>query len=84
LRAFIEGAADAAGRGAIAAAFVPLPAHPGKYLADIYALARCALAREGVYNVAGGEFCTVSEPLRFYSYRRDGITGRQASLIWRK
>jgi len=84
LRTFIEGAVDAAGRSAIVAAFVPLPAHPGKYLADIYALARCALAREGVYNVAGGEFCTVSEPLRFYSYRRDGITGRQASLIWRK
>ena len=84
LQAFIEGAVDAAGRRAIAAAFVPLAAHPGKYLADIYALARCALTQGGVHNVAGGQLCTVSEPLRFYSYRRDGITGRQASLIWRK
>jgi YfiH family protein len=83
-QAFIEGAVDDAGRSDIAAAFVPLAARPGKYLADIYALARCALARGGVYKVAGGEFCTASEPLRFYSYRRDGITGRQASLIWRK
>jgi hypothetical protein len=37
-----------------------------------------------VQQVHGGEFCTVSDPARFYSYRRDGVTGRQASLIWIK
>lgn len=67
-----------------AAAFVPLAGQPGKYLADIYALARAVLRRHGVDSIAGGEHCTVSEPARFYSYRRDGVTGRQASLIWRR
>lgn len=64
------------------AAFAPYPGRPGKYLADIYALARIALAREGVHSVAGGEYCTATDARRFYSYRRDGVTGRQASLIW--
>ena len=54
----------------------------GKYLADIYALARLALHACGVELVAGGDFCTVEEAPRFYSYRRDGVTGRMASLIW--
>lgn len=42
------------------------------------------LARDGVTSVAGGERCTATETDRFYSYRRDGVTGRQASLIWLK
>jgi YfiH family protein len=84
VKAFMDRAVDAAGARDVAAAFVALEQRPGKYLADIYALARCALLREGVQRIAGGQSCTVSEPLRFYSYRRDGITGRQASLIWRK
>jgi YfiH family protein len=64
------------------AAFQPLADAPGKYLADIYGLARLALAEVGVGNVSGGGFCTVSDAARFYSYRRDGVTGRFASLIW--
>jgi YfiH family protein len=64
------------------AAFQPLAGAPGKYLADIYRLARLALAEVGVDRVAGGGFCTVSDAARFYSYRRDGVTGRFASLIW--
>jgi copper oxidase (laccase) domain-containing protein len=54
----------------------------GKYLADIYLLARLRLQRLGVAAVYGGGFCTVTERVRFFSYRRDGATGRMASLIW--
>ena len=61
-------------------AFRPSPSD--RWLADIYALARRRLAVRGVGWVGGGSHCTVSEPDRFFSYRRDGITGRMASLIW--
>lgn len=83
LAAFRAGARDDAERRRLTAAFTPL-ATAGKYLADIYALARVFLLRDGVEQVAGGEHCTVLDARRFYSYRRDGVTGRQASLIWLK
>jgi len=57
------------------------PRQDGKYLADLYALARQRLAAAGVSEVYGGEFCTASEG-RFFSFRRDRTTGRMASLIW--
>ena len=66
------------------AAFRPLPEQPGKYLANLYHLARLILADNGVRRIAGGEFCTASQPQHFYSYRRDQRTGRMASLIWLK
>lgn len=67
---------------ALEAAFRPVVGSEGKYLADMYALARTVLRRVEVSRVSGGEYCTVSNSGRFYSYRRDGVTGRQASLIW--
>ena len=66
------------------ACFRDYPGRPGKYLADMFTLARLMLARDGVERVHGGGLCTASAPERFYSYRRDGVTGRQASLIWIK
>ena len=66
------------------AAFKPYPGRPGKFLADIYALARSFMARDGVLRVSGGNRCTATEAAQFYSYRRDHVTGRQATLIWIK
>jgi YfiH family protein len=56
----------------------------GKWLADIYQLARIDLAMLGIDKVYGGGFCTVTEQERFYSYRRNKQTGRMATLIWRE
>ena len=63
-----------------AQAFVPSD-NAGKFMADIYLLARLRLAERGVTAVYGGGFCTVTDP-RFFSYRRASRTGRFASLIW--
>lgn len=78
--AFVAAIEDDAAR----ACFRDYPGRPGKYLADMFTLARLMLARDGVERVHGGGLCTASAPERFYSYRRDGVTGRQASLIWIK
>lgn len=56
---------------------------PGKWFADLFTLARQALTRAGVHAIYGGGLCTWSDPARFYSYRRDKVTGRMAALIWR-
>ncbi len=53
-----------------------------KWLADIFVLARQRLAAVGITKVYGGGVCTYSDPTRFYSYRRDGETGRMGALIW--
>ena len=54
----------------------------GKFLADIYQLAKIMLTNAGVTAIYGGEFCTVIERERFFSYRRDGVTGRMAAAVW--
>ena len=54
----------------------------GKWLADLAGLARDRLVAAGVRRVTGGDWCTVSDSSRFFSYRRDGVTGRMAAAIW--
>jgi YfiH family protein len=53
-----------------------------RWLLDLYAVARLKLAAAGVTAVFGGGLCTYSDPGRFFSYRRDGVTGRMATLVW--
>jgi len=53
-----------------------------KYHADIYGLARARLRRAGLRNLSGGGLCTYSDADRFYSFRRDRVCGRMASLVW--
>jgi YfiH family protein len=54
----------------------------GRYMADLGALARRRLAALGVGRVYGGGQCTYADGNRYFSHRRDGVTGRQATLIW--
>lgn len=65
-----------------AAAEAFLPSANGRWLADLYQLARQRLNKLGIDAIHGGHWCTCSDSARFYSYRRDGVTGRMASLIW--
>jgi len=65
-----------------AAAFAPYPGRPGKWLADLPALAGRRLRAAGVARVQASGLCTASDPGRFFSYRRDGATGRMALLAW--
>jgi polyphenol oxidase len=57
---------------------------PGKWLADLEALARMRLARAGVNAIHGGGMCTASDPARFFSFRRDGTSGRMEAFLWRE
>jgi YfiH family protein len=57
-------------------------ARSGHFYADLYGLARAALAASGVRQIYGGQFCTYAESDRFYSFRRDGATGRMVSAVW--
>ena len=66
--------------GAAVAAFTAAPC--GKWLCDIALLARQRLAALGIRRVTGADSCSVADAARFFSYRRDGVTGRMASLVW--
>ena len=57
---------------------------PGRWFGDLYLLARLRLQAAGVQQIYGGGFCTFQDRRRFFSYRRDGITGRMATLIWKE
>ena len=77
--AFMERAGAA--HAPTAACFRDAPDRAGHSYADLYSLARIRLAAAGITRIYGGECCTFREAERFYSYRRDGETGRMASLI---
>lgn len=74
--AFVDRAAEDA------SAFVPT--RPGHWRVDLYALARRRLGVCGIARVHGGGRSTIAEPAAFFSHRRDGATGRMASLVWRR
>ena len=65
-------------------AFRPVPNESGKYLGNLYQIATQRLNKLGITQIYGGEHCTFNEKESFFSYRRDGQTGRMASLIWIK
>jgi YfiH family protein len=75
------GAAGPGLSSATAACFRPRPDSAGKWFADLYGLARVRLAALGVHRLSGGTWCTFSDQGRFFSHRRDGLTGRMASLV---
>ena len=63
-------------------AFVPSPVRTGHWRANLYAIAACQLASMGVEDTYGGGYCTYGDRHRFFSHRRDGVTGRFATLAW--
>lgn len=60
----------------------PVADKPNHFLVDLYAVARAQLHSAGLTAIYGGGRCTFDEEEHFFSYRRDGVTGRMASLIW--
>lgn len=75
-------AAFVADDASAARAFAPRAGKDGKYLADLYQLARLRLQRQGVSRIDGGDRCTFGEAGAFFSFRREPRTGRMASFIW--
>lgn len=65
----------------MAAAFKPAT-RTGHWFADLHMLAKLTLARAGVRDIYVQPDCTYRDPHRYFSYRRDGVCGRMASLIW--
>ncbi len=67
---------------ALAAVHCVQRATPGKFLCDMYSIARQRLLAMGVSDVSGGEYCTFNQPALFFSHRREAITGRMAAFVW--
>ncbi len=64
-----------------AAHFYPR-ATPGKFLCDLYSIARLRLGATGIIEVTGGNYCTFGQPELFFSHRRNPLTGRMAAFVW--
>jgi YfiH family protein len=79
-----EVGADVLGAFGGGSRFVPRPRPDGamRWLADLPGLARDRLQAAGLARISGGAWCTVEEASRFFSFRRDGITGRMAAAVW--
>lgn len=56
--------------------------NPGKFMADLYAIARLKLSALGIDKISGGDCCTHCDDDKFFSYRRDGVTGRMLNAIY--
>ena len=82
-RAFINGF-EGVSKDQVDAAFSPSTNKQGHFYADLNALAKAQLGNLGVAWIGGGDLCTYADAERFYSFRRDGQTGRQVSLIYRR
>lgn len=82
LQAFLHRAQNKPHQQAVREAFKAVDGSADKYLADLYALARAELHASGVNQVYGGNYCSYTDNQRFYSFRRESKTGRNASLIW--
>jgi purine-nucleoside/S-methyl-5'-thioadenosine phosphorylase / adenosine deaminase len=81
VRAQFLASAPPAQRSATELCFTP-SSRPEHFYADIYQLARLRLSALGIYAIYGGGLCTFADSARWFSYRRDAITGRMASLIY--
>jgi len=66
---------------AMEACFTPSE-NRGKYMADLYAIARLKLSAIGLNRISGGDYCTYCDDDKFFSYRRDGVTGRMLNAIY--
>lgn len=82
LAAFQQATKQRLYKESVECAFYPSTTTEKKWFGDLYALARSELQGKGVHDIYGGMDCSYSESERFYSFRRDGVTGRIASLIW--
>tara|TARA_R100000306_G_scaffold62535_1_gene72598 strand:+ start:292276 stop:293097 length:822 start_codon:yes stop_codon:yes gene_type:complete len=83
-KAFLARAESATQRSEISGSFTRSPQQADKWMMDIYQVARIRLGAVGVKAVHGGGLCTVCDDDHFFSYRRDGVTGRMASVIYIK